>query len=913
MVCGSQLVWPSLAMAAEKKLSAAAKAKAAKAHAEAVAAEHSAAESADGDLTAATAAPRVSVVESQAPDFNPFVDDEAAPAVAKAGSTAATAALAASQSEATALSAVSVAATAGPAATAAAGPKADAAAPAVRTAEPKALSAAPVAATAGLTATATAGPKADAAAPAASTAKPLAVAAAPEAANAAASRCASASAMARAGGHASAIAELTVGGPAVDLDLPLIRRAAGLRIKYRTRDVLVRLPLDQVGFHPKNRDGQPPNGERCCQLTDDIVRLGFDRDEADAGGVCVEQKPGTFTIAAFNLKACELDLYHATPKDEFICFGSLSHSHHHQVLKNIRAGMKGTTKSIVDQNGNYSLALLRAADLTFALVVDTGLLWEVLSWKMDVEEPDACSIIQAAMNAKGALFMLQHEMQAFARLCCLASAIAEQRLASTSVANSIVEVARRQLRQTLPQYADDEGFLHMYRFVVDLGASNEVFCQDLLEFHQQWVNPEVRRIRLSVFGIMNLLPLHMPHLRVAGIKHVYSCETRFLKHGFCDNLSVKQVRDALQKHSATAEFAELVMNWFHTHTRGLGTESFKVVSVLDRDVFGAVIGVRGEDRKAQVLRAASKCFEKLVSLMVPLPLCPFALATLAEPPATAGSQSSVADLAPKVIRYEGGRPVTSQDVVQQRDFVEKIMWADFLKTDEVSKLTKDETDKATVMAALSRLGARLLMPDVALLRGGEEKRLRVVADKCFAVGDLVIAPLVPGINKLSNRSSQPWAVRATVARAEDSEASDVFIVGGSTCPFLTAVALATAGSSASSSETVSSHEWKSSHFPWPFWLVRRVDKADDANCVLVDWRITTVATMAPATAAGDCEPHVDLSNVCIPVLVNKVTIAKGQELVVHWTTVVTKNKCKEFKSQSWFDESLRLAKKKRVT
>jgi hypothetical protein len=704
-----------------------------------------------------------------------------------------------------------------------------------------------------------------------------------------------------------------VGGAAVDLDLPLIRRAAGLRTKYRKHDVLIRLPLDQVGFHPKNRDGQPPNGERCCQLTDDIVRLGFDRDEADAGGVCVEQKPGTFTIAAFNLKACELDLYHAVPKDEFMCFGTLSHSHIHQVLKNIRAGMKGTTKSIVDQNGNYSLVLLRAADPTFALVIDTGLLWEVLSWKMDVEEPDACSIIQAAMNAKGALFMLQHEMQAFARLCCLASAIAEQKLASTSVANSIVEVARRQLRQTLPQYADDEGFLHMYRFVVDLGASNESFCQDLLEFHQQWVNPEIRRIRLSVFGIMNVLPLHMPHLRVAGIKHVYSCEPKFLKHGFCDNLSVKTVKEVLQKHSATAEFAELVMNWFHTHTRGLGPESFKVVSVLDRDVFGAVIGVRGEDRKTQVLRAASKCFEKLESLQVQLPPCPFALGRLAEPLATAGSPAAVADLAPKLIRYENGKPVTSQDVVQQREFAEKIMWAEFLKTKEVSQLTMDETDKASVMAALSRLGARLPMPDVALLRGGEEKRLRVVADKCFAVGDLVIAPLVQGINKLSSRSVQPWAVQATVARAEDSEASIVFIVGGSTCPFLTAAALATAGSSASSSEIASTHEWKASHFPWPFWLVRRVDKADDANCELVDWRIATVSTMAPAIVAGEREPHVDVSHVCIPVLVNKVTIEKGQELVVHWKIVLAKNKQKELKSQSWFDESLRMSKKKRVT
>jgi hypothetical protein len=96
-------------------------------------------------------------------------------------------------------------------------------------------------------------------------------------------------------------------------------------------------------------------------------------------------------------------------------------------------------------------------------------------------------------------------------------------------------------------------------------------------------------------------------------------------------------------------------------------------------------------------------------------------------------------------------------------------------------------------------------------------------------------------------------------------------------------------------------------------LVRRVDKADDANCELVDWRIATVSTMAPAQAAGDGEPHVDVSHVCIPVLVNKVTIEKGQELVVHWKIVLAKNKQKELKSQSWFDESLRMSKKKRVT
>ena len=149
-----------------------------------------------------------------------------------------------------------------------------------------------------------------------------------------------------------------------------------------------------------------------------------------------------------------------------------------------------------------------------------------------------------------------------------------------------------------------------------------------------------------------------------------------------------------------------------------------------------------------------------------------------------------------------------------------------------------------------------------------------------------------------------------MSRAEDSDASNVFIVGGSTCPSLTASALANAGSAASSSETVSSHDWKASHFPWPFWLVRRVDKAEDANCVLVDWRIATVSTMATASVTGDCEPQVDLSRVCIPVLVNNVTIERGQELVVHW---VVKNTTKENKSLSWFDESVRLSKKPRTT
>ncbi len=60
---------------------------------------------------------------------------------------------------------------------------------------------------------------------------------------------------------------------------------------------------------------------------------------------------------------------------------------------------------------------------------------------------------------------------------------------SASEADSLVAATRRQLRKTFPQHADDEGFLRLRSFVMDLGPSSELFCQDLVEFHQQRVDP----------------------------------------------------------------------------------------------------------------------------------------------------------------------------------------------------------------------------------------------------------------------------------------------------------------------------------------------------------------------------------------------------------------------------------------
>ena len=97
-------------------------------------------------------------------------------------------------------------------------------------------------------------------------------------------------------------------------------------------------------------------------------------------------------------------------------FGSLSHSHLNQVLKNVSGGVKYDAPSIVGPDGTVHLDLLAARDPAFAEHVENGLLWEVLAWEMEDEEPDACTVVQAALNSKNDTYLVMHEMQALSHL-----------------------------------------------------------------------------------------------------------------------------------------------------------------------------------------------------------------------------------------------------------------------------------------------------------------------------------------------------------------------------------------------------------------------------------------------------------------------------------------------------------------
>ena len=148
-----------------------------------------------------------------------------------------------------------------------------------------------------------------------------------------------------------------------------------------------------------------------------IFKFGFDSQEANTNGVVVAQRPGSTSISDFNKKAADGDdLFAPAVAGEVMQFGSLSHSHLNQVLKNVSGGVKYDAPSIVGPDGNVHLDLLAARDPAFAEHVENGLMWEVLGWQMEDEEPDACTVVQAAMNSKNNTYLVMHEMQALSHL-----------------------------------------------------------------------------------------------------------------------------------------------------------------------------------------------------------------------------------------------------------------------------------------------------------------------------------------------------------------------------------------------------------------------------------------------------------------------------------------------------------------
>ncbi len=242
----------------------------------------------------------------------------------------------------------------------------------------------------------------------------------------------------------------------------------------------------QLGFHPDNRNGQPPNGARCSDLLRRILQIGYDTNTADADGVVVAEAPGSTIFFDFNRRATAGDELLAPVLTGTLAYATLSHSHLNQIFKNISLQTMSDVKEICSADGRLSLQLLHEKDAAFAKAAKEGLLWEVLDHAIMSEEPDCCTVIQAASNAQHGLAMVTHEMQTIAALCRVCRT-------SSAVAGRVsFQTAQERLSLMSPECAEQADLKDLFRFVVDVGGGEARFIEDLQAFHSKFVDPKVR-------------------------------------------------------------------------------------------------------------------------------------------------------------------------------------------------------------------------------------------------------------------------------------------------------------------------------------------------------------------------------------------------------------------------------------
>jgi hypothetical protein len=205
---------------------------------------------------------------------------------------------------------------------------------------------------------------------------------------------------------------------------------------------------------------------------------------------------------------------------------------------------------------------------------------------------------------------------------------------------------------------------------------------------------------------MNLLALDMPHLKVAGVKFVYSRDHKLLKYWLRKAVSMQHVRDLMVAHSEVAKLAETVLHFLHvkcTRHCGLpafGSELYKLFATLDRAVFGIAIGARTDmasmdSRIEGIYQFGGRMHRRLQHLCrgfeVEAYPFPWNWAPVVRP------------LQPELIQFQDGKPMTQQDSMVQATVSELFRWSDFMGTLTVESALRDAAFKNAVSSAVFRL------------------------------------------------------------------------------------------------------------------------------------------------------------------------------------------------------------------
>ena len=340
------------------------------------------------------------------------------------------------------------------------------------------------------------------------------------------------------------------------VDMGQLAAAMSYRVKYRkqaaeSKNTKMVLRVESLGVHKKNRGGIYPSGARCLSLATEVITAGFLKEETQHACVAVEEVPLDSVMSALgpqhgNCAPTSLASYNATQsaKDDILadCFkqpyddvrhGLLSHNHMMLVMRAFLTGAKwnippSKDKGIVfcGEDGKLSLTAVAAHPNAQEMqeLLTEGIPCEVLSWKMDVEEPDAADLISAALNSPHQMAMRTTELTAISVL--KGEIIAQSKLSEEVAFQTVVE----RVRQRLQCAADDPDLPEVFDWLISTGVGNNGYIDQLLEWTGVFVDGRLRQLRFSAFAVINKMCENGVWTKMAVLKRAYRSNAT---NGFC--------------------------------------------------------------------------------------------------------------------------------------------------------------------------------------------------------------------------------------------------------------------------------------------------------------------------------------------------------------------------------------------
>ena len=339
----------------------------------------------------------------------------------------------------------------------------------------------------------------------------------------------------------------------------LLQSSAALREKYCLKELdgtpkKVRLQLEDICVHTHNRGGRFPSPNRVVDLMCGILADRFNAAEAHHEGVAVQELP-VEQYAAFKRKfGKEYVSYRARNKDQTqsvaslkqafseistFSYGALSHCTLALGLMCIKHGAvwelppehkgKGLEQFMTGPGGAWDYRSMKKHSKFKDLidVLENGMSYEILSWKILLDDPHGPRQISAALNDPQGKGVVTHEMEC---LACIADVV-EQIISRSSGVSEVdyIEV-KDECGALVPTFAGASYFQEMFIFVISIGGHNGPILKQLLEYDRRWVDHGKRTLSAASWAIVNKLGGDFPRTKVALLMRSYSMDA---KGGVC--------------------------------------------------------------------------------------------------------------------------------------------------------------------------------------------------------------------------------------------------------------------------------------------------------------------------------------------------------------------------------------------